>query len=473
MHDVFSLIYAILIISIFYALLKERRDPAETMAWMLIIMLLPAIGILAYILFGRSWRKSHEFSHKGSIVPQNLKEICQQQLHEISKPEYSELLLKNYVTLLLNNGDAALTINNRLKILNNGDEFFPAFFKDLENAKKFIHIEVFGLESGELFENLLEILTKKVSEGVEVRVIYDCVGSRALKHRDAKRMQKADIHAYSYMPVWLPHFANKFNYRNHRKIFVIDGTIGYTGGMNIADRYLHGTERGIWRDTQIRVQGGAVTMLNAVFINDWSFVSNGEFLYAPKYFPTIEISDVLPIQIATSGPDSPYATIMQAYFAAIGKAKRYIYISTPYLLPNQPIITALKVAALSGVDVRILIPVRGDNIMVAWAGYSNIDTLIDAGVKIYMYKKGFNHSKYFVMDDEFCSIGSANLDYRSFDIDFEVQAIIYDKHSAEKLKGFFMEDACESELITQENWKNRPRISKIMEPIARLFGRLF
>ena len=322
MHDVFSLIYAILIISIFYALLKERRDPAETMAWMLIIMLLPAIGILAYILFGRSWRKSHEFSHKGSIVPQNLKEICQQQLHEISKPEYSELLLKNYVTLLLNNGDAALTINNRLKILNNGDEFFPAFFKDLENAKKFIHIEVFGLESGELFENLLEILTKKVSEGVEVRVIYDCVGSRALKHRDAKRMQKADIHAYSYMPVWLPHFANKFNYRNHRKIFVIDGTIGYTGGMNIADRYLHGTERGIWRDTQIRVQGGAVTMLNAVFINDWSFVSNGEFLYAPKYFPTIEISDVLPIQIATSGPDSPYATIMQAYFAL------YLYINS-------------------------------------------------------------------------------------------------------------------------------------------------
>ena len=473
MGTVLSSIYALLIAAIIYILLKERRDPAETLAWILIILVIPVGGMLAYMLFGRSWRKSRQFSYDDDTVSKKLRAICSEQLKEISKPEYAELVGRNFVTLLLNNGDAALTLGNRLKILNNGCECFPAMFADLRNASRFIHIEVFGIESGELFEQLLAILSERAASGVEVRVIFDSVGSRALKLRDVERMRRAGIEAFSYMPVWLPHFANKFNYRNHRKIVVIDGEVGYTGGMNIADRYLHGTKRGVWRDTQIRLEGGSVTMLNAVFINDWSFVTDGELLYDRKYFPTPDIPQTLPIQIATSGPDSPHATIMQAYFAAIGNARRYIYISTPYLLPNQPIVTALKVAAMSGVDVRILIPVRGDNMVVAWAGYSNIDTLLDSGVSVYLYKKGFNHSKFFVIDDEFCSIGSANLDYRSFDTDFEVQAYIYAPEISRELKGYFLADLNDSELVTREKWEHRSRVSKIMEPIARLFGSLF
>lgn len=468
-----SIVYIIVTAAIIYVLLKERRDPAETLAWILIILEIPVVGIVCYMLFGRSWRKSRKFSYNDDTVTRRLKAICEEQLHEIAKPEYAELVNRNFVTLLLNNGEAALTLGNRLRILNNGEECFPVMFEDLRGARKFIHMEIFGIESGELFEQMLEILADKAAEGVEVRVIFDSVGSRALKIKDVERMRKAGIAAYSYMPVWLPHFANKFNYRNHRKIVVVDGETGFTGGMNIADRYLHGTKRGVWRDTQIRIEGGAVTMLNAVFINDWSFVTRGELLYDKKYFPTPQVEDMLPIQIATSGPDSPHAAIMQAYFAAIGKARRYIYISTPYLLPNQPIVTALKVAALSGVDVRILIPVRGDNMVVAWAGYSNIDTLLDAGVKVYLYQKGFNHSKYFVIDDDFCSIGSANFDYRSFDTDFEVQAYIYDSGVSRELKGYFLKDLDDSRLITRENWEKRSRVSKIMEPIARLFGHLF
>lgn len=473
MGTALSVIYALLITVIFYVLLKERRDPAETLAWMLIILVIPVGGMLTYILFGRSWRKSRQFSYDDDTVSRKLHAICTEQLREISKPEYSELVHRNFVTLLLNNGEAALTLGNRLRILNNGNECFPVMFADLRNARNFIHIEIFGIESGELFEQLLAILSERAAAGVEVRVIFDSVGSRALKLRDVERMRAAGIEAYSYMPVWLPHFANKFNYRNHRKIVVIDGEVGYTGGMNIADRYLRGTKRGVWRDTQIRLEGGSVTMLNAVFINDWSFVTDGELLYDMKYFPTPDVPQTLPIQIATSGPDSPHATIMQAYFAAIGNAKRYIYISTPYLLPNQPIVTALKVAAMSGVDVRILIPVRGDNMVVAWAGYSNIDTLLDSGVSVYLYKKGFNHSKFFVIDDELCSIGSANLDYRSFDTDFEVQAYIYDPKISTELKGYFLADLKDSELITWEGWEHRSRVSKIMEPVARLFGSLF
>ena len=473
MGTVLSSIYALLIAAIIYILLKERRDPAETLAWILIILVIPVGGMLAYMLFGRSWRKSRQFSYDDDTVSKKLRAICSEQLKEISKPEYAELVGRNFVTLLLNNGDAALTLGNRLKILNNGCECFPAMFADLRNASRFIHIEIFGIESGELFEQLLAILSERAASGVEVRVIFDSVGSRALKLRDVERMRAAGIEAYSYMPVWLPHFANKFNYRNHRKIVVIDGEVGYTGGMNIADRYLHGTKRGVWRDTQIRLEGGSVTMLNAVFINDWSFVTDGELLYDMKYFPMPDVPQTLPIQIATSGPDSPHATIMQAYFAAIGNARRYIYLSTPYLLPNQPIVTALKVAAMSGVDVRILIPVRGDNMVVAWAGYSNIDTLLDSGVSVYLYKKGFNHSKFLVIDDEFCSIGSANLDYRSFDTDFEVQAYIYAPEISRELKGYFLADLNDSELVTREKWEHRSRVSKIMEPIARLFGSLF
>ena len=473
MGTALSVIYALLIAAIIYILLKERRDPAETLAWILIILVIPVGGMLAYMLFGRSWRKSRQFSYDDDTVSKKLRAICSEQLKEISKPEYAELVGRNFVTLLLNNGDAALTLGNRLKILNNGCECFPAMFADLRNASRFIHIEIFGIESGELFEQLLAILSERAASGVEVRVIFDSVGSRALKLRDVERMRAAGIEAYSYMPVWLPHFANKFNYRNHRKIVVIDGEVGYTGGMNIADRYLHGTKRGVWRDTQIRLEGGSVTMLNAVFINDWSFVTDGELLYDMKYFPMPDVPQTLPIQIATSGPDSPHATIMQAYFAAIGNARRYIYLSTPYLLPNQPIVTALKVAAMSGVDVRILIPVRGDNMVVAWAGYSNIDTLLDSGVSVYLYKKGFNHSKFLVIDDEFCSIGSANLDYRSFDTDFEVQAYIYAPEISRELKGYFLADLNDSELVTREKWEHRSRVSKIMEPVARLFGSLF
>ena len=275
------------------------------------------------------------------------------------------------------------------------------------------------------------------------------------------------------MPVWIARFTDKVNYRNHRKIVVIDGRVGYTGGVNIADRYIDGVRGGIWRDTHLRIEGEAVAMLQSVFVTDWHFVTDGCMLSDEVYFHIEEVDNVLPIQIATSGPDSPYASIMQAYFAAIGKAEKYIYVSTPYLLPNQAIVTALRVAALSGVDVRVLIPVRGDNIFVAWAGYSYVDSLMEAGVKVYLYNDGFNHSKFLLIDDCISSVGSANLDNRSFEDDFEVQAIIYDGAITEELKGYFMKDLAMSTEITPEMWRGRSRLSKIMEPIARLLAPLF
>lgn len=275
------------------------------------------------------------------------------------------------------------------------------------------------------------------------------------------------------MPVFIARFTDKVNYRNHRKIVVIDGEVGYTGGVNIADRYIKGVRSGIWRDTHLRIEGEAVAMLQTVFATDWNFVTDGEMLTDEYFYHYSKVDSIVPLQVATSGPDSPYASIMQAYFAAIGKAEKYIYVSTPYLLPNQAIVTALRVAALGGVDVRILIPVRGDNLFVAWAGYSYVDALMEAGVKVYLYNKGFNHSKFLIIDDEISSVGSANLDHRSFNDDFEIQAIIYDSNLTRELRDSFMADIADSREITPDNWQQRSRWSKIMEPIARLLAPLF
>lgn len=470
---ILSFTYTAFVVLIVCILIADRREPIKTLAWIMVITMFPVGGVILFLMFGRNHRKERTFMHKELFDNELIGKICSHQLREL--PNYDNLaeLDKSIIRLMLNNSHSALTLHNRVKILNNGEECFPALFGDMARAEKFIHIEFFGIESGELFEQMFEVLRERAARGVEVRVIYDSVGGRALRNRDIERMKSAGIDVRSFMPVFFTRFSSLANYRNHRKIVVVDGKVGYTGGMNIADRYLKGVRGGIWRDVHIRIEGEAVWMLQTIFITDWAFVTDGVTLEAPHYFPTSEVLDRCPIQIAASGPDSPYASIKHSYFAAIGKAKRYIYLSTPYLLPDSPILTALTTAALSGVDVRLLIPVRGDNVVVAWAGYSYVDALMEAGVKIYLYRKGFNHSKFIVVDDELCTIGSANLDYRSFNDDFEVQALIYDDALTCELRDWFLKDLEDADLIRPDEWEKRSRLSKFMEPIARLLAPLF
>lgn len=470
---ILSFTYTAFVVLIVCILIADRREPIKTLAWIMVITMFPVGGVILFLMFGRNHRKERTFMHKELFDNELIGKICSHQLREL--PNYDNLaeLDKSIIRLMLNNSHSALTLHNRVKILNNGEECFPALFGDMARAEKFIHIEFFGIESGELFEQMFEVLRERAARGVEVRVIYDSVGGRALRNRDIERMKSAGIDVRSFMPVFFTRFSSLANYRNHRKIVVVDGKVGYTGGMNIADRYLKGVRGGIWRDVHIRIEGEAVWMLQTIFITDWAFVTDGVTLEAPHYFPTSEVLDRCPIQIAASGPDSPYASIKHSYFAAIGKAKRYIYLSTPYLLPDSPILTALTTAALSGVDVRLLIPVRGDNVVVAWAGYSYVDAFMEAGVKIYLYRKGFNHSKFIVVDDELCTIGSANLDYRSFNDDFEVQALIYDNALTCELRDWFLKDLEDADLIRPDEWEKRSRLSKFMEPIARLLAPLF
>lgn len=470
---VLSFTYTAFVVVVVLALVADRREPVKTLAWIMLITMFPVGGVVLFFMFGRNHRKERTFMQKELFDNQLLGKICGDQLRELPRCDDLADLDKSLIRLMLNNSHAALTLHNRVEILNNGENCFPRMFDDMAHAERFIHIEFFGIESGKLFEQMFEVLRQRAACGVEVRVIYDSVGGRALWNRDIKRMREAGIEVRSFMPVFFTRFSSLANYRNHRKIVIIDGKVGYTGGMNIADRYVDGVRGGIWRDTQIRIVGESVAMLQTVFVTDWAFVTDGETLDQPQYFPASDVQDVCPMQIATSGPDSPYASIKHSYFAAIGQAKRYVYISTPYLLPDNAILTALQIAALSGVDVRLMIPIRGDNVFVAWAGYSYIDALMEAGVKVYLYRKGFNHSKFIAIDDELCTIGSANLDYRSFNDDFEVQALIYDNPLTCTLRDYFFEDLEDAEQITPEKWQNRSHLSKLMEPLARLLAPLF
>ena len=472
---ILSFSYTVFVVAVVVIVIAERREPVKTLAWVMVITMFPVGGMVLFVIFGQNHHKQRTFRRKELLDAETIDSLCRQQLSGLAEQEHLALTDKSVARLMLNNNKSLLTLHNRVRILNNGEQTFPDMFGAMAEARKFIHIEFFAIEGGELFDHLCNVLEERIRAGVKVRIIYDSVGSRQLRKSDRQRLVDMGAEVHSFMPVLVSRFTSTANYRNHRKIVVIDGRVGYTGGVNIADRYIYGRKNvgGIWRDTHLRVEGEAVAMLQAIFTTDWSFVTDGELLSDAIYFPPTDVTDVVPMQIATSGPDTKFAAIMQSYYAAICKAEKYIYISTPYLLPNQVIVTALQVAAMSGVDVRIAIPVRGDNIFVAWAGYSYIDALMDAGVKIYLYKKGFIHSKFIVIDDELCTIGSANLDNRSFDDDFEVQAIIYENSVAKELRGYFMNDLADSELITRQSWDRRSRLSKIMEPICRLLAPIF
>ena len=318
---------------------------------------------------------------------------------------------------------------------------------------------------------LKEILLQKAAEGVEVRVIYDDVGSWSLSKSYLRELREAGIQIFPFLPVRFHHFANKANYRNHRKIAVIDGEVGFVGGLNIADRYMDGVaEIGVWRDTHLRVVGEVVTSLQVIFLIDWYFVRRELLLDKDEYLPYVRTEGNVVVQAVTSGPDSDWASIQQAYFTLINMAKKYVFISTPYFMPGETTLNCLKTAAMSGVDVRILLPHKSDSWLTHWCTRSFAEELLEAGVRIYWYQKGINHSKVIVVDGIVASVGTANMDLRSFEQNFEVSLIIYDREVVKRLAADFIEDLKVSSEGTIQRWKFRPKRNKVRESIARLFA---
>lgn len=469
-------VYMLMIIATVYTVLHEKRDPVRAVTWIAVLVLVPVGGLVVFLFFGQNYRKQKIFNRKELKELEIVEQLSKTQISELGNISDQQIISNRHIIkLLLNNSKSLLTFGNSVEILKDGKDTFDSIKKALRSAKHTIHLEYYIIEDDKLGNEIAQILCEKAKQGLEVRVIYDDVGSWDLGLDYIKKLRRAGVKIHCFMPVVFPWFTSKINYRNHRKIIVIDSEIGFTGGLNIADRYIHGNKRGCWRDTHLKIGGSAVKMLQMTFITDWWFATKELLNDKQKYFKDFSSSlneGGVAMQIAVSGPDSDYATIMQAYFAAITHAKKHIYISTPYFLPNETVLTALKVASLSGIDVRIMLPSRSDSKIVHWASRSYFTELLEAKIKIYLFQQGFNHSKIMTVDGSFGSVGTANMDVRSFEDNFEVTAMIYDAKVTEEIEKQFTDDLKQCMKLNLSRWNARKHKDNFKESVARLFSPL-
>ncbi len=476
LHPIVLLFYFITILVVVFVIILENRNPVKTISWVLVLVLLPVIGFVFFIFFGQNLRKEKIIAKKGLHNQLRLSKMADSQVSKLSD---GDLFVSNslrdkrkIISLLLNNSNSIVTINNKVEILKDGEETFNSMISAIEEAKEYIHLEYYIFVEDDIGSKIKDILIKKASEGVKVRIIVDDVGSWQLKKPFFKEMKDAGIEAYSFLKVRFPTFTSKVNYRNHRKILIVDGKVGFLGGVNIADRYLYGKPQlGPWRDTHLKVEGDSVHSLQSIFLTDWYFVSQEE-LYTKEFFPLTNIIGNTMLQIVASGPDSDWPGIMMGIFQAIASAKEYVYIATPYFMVNEGVLMALKTAAMGNVDVKIILPEKSDSRITHLSTRSFIREMLDANVKIYFYHTGFIHSKVMIIDDMVSKVGSANMDFRSFEHNYEVEAFIYDREIALELKSQFNEDLKNSYLVTIEQWIKRPPIQKIKESFARLISPL-
>jgi len=459
---------------IWRVVLLENRVPEKTVVWLCILSLLPVVGFILYVIFGRKTQGSL-FRHKH--IPENAltTTACQQQTNLNHNPRLSHPSLdqeEKLVNLLVNSGFAPISVHNRVEILLNGGEKFQALFNALEGAKNHIHLSYYTFKDDEIGEDVLKILSRKVAEGVEVRVLLDGMGSLSISGGFMRKMRQAGIQAEWFFPIRFPYVTPKLNLRYHRKIVVVDGAIGFMGGLNIGDEYLsRDAKLGFWRDTHVKLEGEAVHNLQSIFFNDWYFVTHQE-VQGVRYFPKIAVLETLPIQIIASGPDSNWSSNLQGFFSAITLAKQKVYIETPYFIPDESLIMALITAALSGLDVRLIVQGIPEHKLTFLAMHSYFEELLQAGVKIFEYKKGILHAKILLIDDHLGSVGSTNMDLRSFYLDFEICAFMYDQSLVERLKLDFEQDLNDSNELLLKEFQARPSFERLKESCARLFSAL-
>ena len=462
-----NIFFVILLVSIILMEIAENGHPIRTLAWILVLTFLPVIGLVLYFFFGRD-RKNRRMVSAEDLehLQENSAQACRGQIREdIPAP------LRNLVTLLYSAGHALPVDGNDVQVYTDFPSMYDDLLADLESAQHHIHFQFFKFEDDELGRKAEEILSRKAREGVEVRLQIDDLAN-IWRRRFYHRMEKNGVQVKPFLRVHLLMLNSDTNYRNHRKNVVIDGRVGYTGGMNIAKRYAVGIRAGIWRDTHIRVTGPAVSELQSAFLVDRKF-STKQLLDAPEYYPPVPPAGNLLMQIATSGPMGEFRVIMQGMLRILAESQRYVYIQTPYFIPTEAVVLAMRNAALSGVDVRLMIPYRGDgNFLVTLASRSYVKDMLAAGVKVFFYEKGFLHAKTIVADDAVVSIGSTNMDIRSFEQDFEINAFIYDHDMGVRMREIFEEDARSCSIVSEAAWAERPAFVRFEESFARLFSPL-
>ncbi len=457
-------IYIITTLSVICVILSENRNPVKSLAWVTVLWLFPAIGLILYLFFGRNIKNTRMISRRNRRRLQRSEKTNTINYNDINLSTENQQQIKLAHSIC----GAMYYQGNDVEIFTNGKSKFEAFERDLRNAQSFIHIQYYIFEDDETGHRIRDILIERARAGVKVRVIYDHVGSFRVKKRFYKEMQRAGVMVYPFFRVTFPPFATRINWRNHRKVCIIDGKAGYIGGMNIADRYVNGTSFGVWRDTHLRITGQAVRALQYSFAVDWNFMGQ------PLLDEDIEYSttnhNYTGIQMVTSGPTSKWNNIALVYLKAIANAKKSILIQTPYFLPMDSLLKALQGAALSKVDVKIMIPRRSDSSMLTYASFSYIRECLDAGIKIYLYEAGMLHSKTLIIDDEFSSIGSTNFDFRSFEHNFECNVFIYSSEVNSQMREIFARDLKDCSRISPSKWNRRPLAQKAKESIIRLLS---
>lgn len=468
------LVYYGFVIFAVLKILLENKNPLKTHSYLLLLVLVPILGLVIYVFFGQDYRKHKFYSRKKAIDKTLVDRLINEQLNLANRHEliqHEAILAKsNIIRLLLRNNSAFLTKNNQVDVLLNGEQKFEALFRDIVSATHHIHLEYYIFEADNIGMELAELLIAKASQGVSIRFIYDAVGS-SLPRKLKKRFAKAGVQAVPIMPVYFPKLG-RANYRDHRKIVVIDGKIGYLGGINIADRYINKEGRRYWRDTHLRITGNGVSALQITFLLNWYYAAKENLSFNPALFPPQPEVGSNCVQIAGSGPDTDWASIMQAFFMAINSAQKRVWITTPYFIPNEPVLTAIKTAALSGIDVQIIFPHTPDSYIVHAASMSYMKEVLEAGVKVYLYTKGFIHAKTLLVDDVLSSVGTTNMDYRSFDQNYEINAMIYSESFAQQMEKQFLEDIEQCIPLQLSRWQQRPVRKRLLESTARLLAPL-
>lgn len=464
---IFIGIYVLITLSIVLSIILYGAKPSKSLAWLLAIFALPVGGIILYLLLGRNRRKRKLIRLKKDMF--NKLPWPNSEQVNVFNGRYRKLMKLSY-----KNSHFPPTSNNQLQLLKDGRTTFEAIFEALENAKVQIHIQYYIFEEGELATKLFELFEKKINEGVVIRMIYDGIGSFSLSKKYLKLLLNIGVEAYSFLPFKFGRYLSSLNYRNHRKIIVVDGEIAFTGGINISDKYLKGqVGLGKWHDMHLRLEGPSAKQLDQVFMTDWFLVSTKLLQPLTITGSSIEkVSNEL-VQIVAGGPDDDFPVLEQTYFSMINMAEKYIYITNPYIIPGQSLIRALQTAALSGVDVRLLVSENADNKVVSWSVHSYFELFLKSGIKIYLFPDGFLHSKIMVSDDAISSIGTANLDDRSFEQNYEVNAIMYNKEFAKLLKEDFLNDSLVSNELLYDQFIQRPWSKKIKEGFGKVLSPLF
>ncbi|KLT19974.1 cardiolipin synthase [Neobacillus vireti] len=469
-----SVLISLSVIFIGFVIFLENRHPTQTITWLVVLGSFPLVGFIFYLLFGRNYRKEKMFRKKYFLDKQAFLTV---EGEDDPRNEEKLSLMGEHQGKLFNLaqklGNSPISFDTATKVLSNGDETFQHIIEQLKRARHHIHLEYYIVRHDHIGREIKDILIEKANQGVKVRFLFDAVGSWQLSKRYIHELKNAGIETVPFGPVKLPFLNNKFNFRNHRKIIVIDGTVGFVGGLNIGDEYL-GRDKtiGFWRDTHLMLKGEAVRTLQLIFLQDWYYMTNHSFLTAEYLSPQIDHKSHGGVQLIAGGPDTEWSVIKNIFFSMIGSAKKSVWIASPYFIPDEDIFSAIKVAALSGIDVRLLVPNRPDKRIVFHASRSYFPELLEAGVKVYEYERGFMHSKIVIVDEELASIGTSNMDMRSFHLNFEVNAFLFRTKSTEKLVVEYLNDLKFTKQLEFSTFQERHLGLRLLESTARLLSPL-